>query len=131
VPDPLDDPSTPHCAEREAGEIAAEHRPAMIAPKSSIATRKEMKVPKKPLASWMALVAMTSVPICARIDPLGRIALHRLAADRGTRQCLVQHRQARAPGASRSTDSVPCKFASAVAEPVANPPQAGPTCRGN
>ena len=31
-------------------------RPAMVAPKSSIATRKEMKVPKKPLASWMTLV---------------------------------------------------------------------------
>ena len=59
-------------------------RPAMVAPKSSIATRKEMKVPKKPLASWMKLVAMTSVPICARIDPLGPIALHRLAADKGT-----------------------------------------------
>jgi hypothetical protein len=28
---------------------------------------------KKPLASWMPLVAMISVPICARIDPLDRI----------------------------------------------------------
>jgi hypothetical protein len=49
----------------------------MVAPKLSFATRKEMKVPKKPLASWMALVAMTSIPICVRIDPSGRIALHR------------------------------------------------------
>jgi hypothetical protein len=28
---------------------------------------------------------MTNVPICARIDPVGRIALHRLAADCGIR----------------------------------------------
>jgi hypothetical protein len=57
----------------------------MVAPKSSFITRKEMKVPKKPLASWTTLVAMTSVPICARIDPVGRIGLHRLAADCGIR----------------------------------------------
>jgi hypothetical protein len=31
-------------------------------------------VPKKPLASWMRLVARMSVPICARIGPLGRIS---------------------------------------------------------
>ena len=41
----------------------------MVAPKSSIATRREMKVPKKPLASWIRLVAMISVPICAHINP--------------------------------------------------------------
>jgi hypothetical protein len=45
----------------------------MVGSKSSIATRKEIKVLKKPLASWMPLVARISVPICARIDPLGRI----------------------------------------------------------
>jgi hypothetical protein len=33
-------------------------------------------VPKKPLASWMTLVAMISVPICARIDPLDGIGHH-------------------------------------------------------
>ena len=33
-------------------------------------TRNETKVPKKPLASCTALVAMTSVPICVRIDGL-------------------------------------------------------------
>ena len=37
------------------------------------ATRKETKVLKKPLASWMPLVARISAPICARINPLGRI----------------------------------------------------------
>src|SRR6516165_7212129 len=42
----------------------------MVDPKSSIATRKEIKVPKKPLASWIRLVAMISVVICARIRPL-------------------------------------------------------------
>ena len=40
----------------------------MVGPKSSIATRSEMKVPKKPLASWIRLVAMISVPICAHIN---------------------------------------------------------------
>ena len=45
----------------------------MVASKLSIATRKEIKVLKKPLASWTPLVAMISVPICARIDPLDRI----------------------------------------------------------
>ena len=35
-----------------------------------------MKVPKKPLASWMTLVAMISVPICARIELLDGISLH-------------------------------------------------------
>jgi len=39
----------------------------MVASKLSIATRKEIKVLKKPLASWTPLVAMISVPICARI----------------------------------------------------------------
>jgi hypothetical protein len=38
----------------------------MVRPKSSIATRKEMKVPKKPLANWMILVARIRIPICAR-----------------------------------------------------------------
>src|SRR5271165_5598945 len=33
----------------------------MTGPKSSIVTRREMKVPKNPLASWMRLVAMISV----------------------------------------------------------------------
>jgi hypothetical protein len=42
----------------------------MVASKHSIATRKEIKVLKKPLASWTQLVAMISVPICARVDPL-------------------------------------------------------------
>src|SRR5580693_2340545 len=42
----------------------------MVEPKSSIATRREIKVPKKPLASWTRLVAMISVVICARIRPL-------------------------------------------------------------
>jgi hypothetical protein len=37
----------------------------MVASKLSIATRKEIKVLKKPLASWTPLVAMISVPICA------------------------------------------------------------------
>src|SRR5271166_418820 len=41
----------------------------MTGPKSSIVTRREMKVPKNPLASWMRLVAMISVPSCAPIDP--------------------------------------------------------------
>src|SRR5580693_3480098 len=45
----------------------------MVDPKSSIATRKEIKVPKKPLASWTRLVAMISVVICARIPPLDGI----------------------------------------------------------
>jgi hypothetical protein len=42
----------------------------MVGPKSSIATRKEIKVLKKPLASWTPLVARISVPICARIGAL-------------------------------------------------------------
>ena len=45
----------------------------MVASKFSTATRKEIKVLKKPLASWTPLVAMISVPICARIDPFDRI----------------------------------------------------------
>jgi hypothetical protein len=45
----------------------------MVGLKSSIATRKEIKVLKKPLASCIPLVARISVPICARTDPLGRI----------------------------------------------------------
>jgi hypothetical protein len=40
----------------------------MVGSKSSIATRKEMKVPKKPLASWMMLVARIRIPTCARSD---------------------------------------------------------------
>ena len=46
----------------------------MVGPKSSIATRKEMKVPKKPLASWMILVARIRVPICISSD-FDRISL--------------------------------------------------------
>ena len=41
----------------------------MVDPKSSLATLKEIKVPKKPLASWTRLVAMISVVICARFCP--------------------------------------------------------------
>jgi hypothetical protein len=33
-----------------------------------MATRKDMKVPKNPLASWMILVASISTPTCARSD---------------------------------------------------------------
>jgi len=40
----------------------------MAGAKSSIATRNEIKVPKKPLASWMILVARIKIPICARSD---------------------------------------------------------------
>ena len=41
----------------------------MVGPKSAIATRKEINVPKKPFASWTRLVAMISIVICARIRP--------------------------------------------------------------
>jgi hypothetical protein len=46
----------------------------MVGPKSSIATRNEMKVPKKPLASWMILVAKIRMPTCARSE-LDRISI--------------------------------------------------------
>jgi hypothetical protein len=54
------------------------------ASKFSIATRNEINVPKKPLASCTTLVAMTSIPICVRIDPLSGIEV--FLVDR------VQHR---------------------------------------
>ena len=50
-------------------------RPAKVVSKPSSATRREMKVPKNPFASWTPLVAMMRVPICACIDPLDRIGL--------------------------------------------------------
>ncbi len=44
VPDPFDDSAATCCAQCEADEVAAEYRPAIVASKSSIATRKEKKV---------------------------------------------------------------------------------------
>jgi hypothetical protein len=46
VPDPFDDSAATCCAQCEADEVAAEYRPAIVASKSSIATRKEKKVPR-------------------------------------------------------------------------------------
>src|SRR3954451_14056643 len=42
-------------------------RPESVGSKSAAATRREKKVPKKPLASCTKLVATMRVPICARI----------------------------------------------------------------
>src|SRR5262245_25077633 len=70
----------------------------MIASKFSTANRKEIKVPKKPLASWMALVAMMSVPISAHIDPLDRNFLPPFGRSRGTMPSdLIRPCQDRAP----------------------------------
>src|SRR5262245_38990578 len=54
-----------------------------------------MKVPKKPLASWMPLVAIMSVPICARIVSIGRIGAPSSLADwdDSTRSGLPQPHQ--------------------------------------
>jgi hypothetical protein len=44
--------------------------------KFAAATRKDMKVVKKPIASCMTLVATMSVLICVRIESLGCIDPH-------------------------------------------------------
>jgi hypothetical protein len=70
MPNPLDDRSAAQRGQREAGEITAEDETGHGRFEILIATRKENEVLKKPLASWTPLVAMISVPICARSDPL-------------------------------------------------------------
>jgi hypothetical protein len=73
MPNPLDDRSAAQRGQREAGEITAEDETGHGRFEILIATRKEIEVLKKPLASWTPLVAMISVPICGRIDPFDRI----------------------------------------------------------
>jgi hypothetical protein len=53
-------------------------RPASVVLKFAAATRKDMKVEKKPMASWMTLVATMSVLICARIESLDCMGIHLL-----------------------------------------------------
>jgi hypothetical protein len=69
VPNPLDDPLAAQRAQREAGEIAAEHQTGQGRPIVLDRYAQGDEGAKKPLASWMRLVAMISVPICVHIDP--------------------------------------------------------------
>jgi hypothetical protein len=73
MPNPLDDRSAAQRGQREAGEITAEDETGHGRLETLDRHRKEIEVLKKPLASWTPLVAMISVPICARIDPLDPI----------------------------------------------------------
>ena len=59
--------------QREAGEITAGDETGHGRLETLDRHRKEIKVLKKPLASWTPLVAMISDPISARIDPLDPI----------------------------------------------------------
>src|SRR5436190_16367023 len=77
----------------------------MVASKSSIATRNEIKVPKKPLATWMPLVARMSVPICARFDPLGGIGAHSLTSHAKHYRGAAHSPRLAACGAGKSSGS--------------------------
>src|SRR6516164_2897154 len=77
----------------------------MVGPKSSIATRKEMKVPKKPLASWMMLVARIRIPICARSD-FDRISFLPCSGLDDSRARASQLQSGRGRGVRRCPDGV-------------------------
>ena len=68
MPDSLDDPLAAQRAKSKAGEVATEDETRRGCPEVLARHTREMKVPKKPLASWIRLVAMISVPICAHIN---------------------------------------------------------------
>ena len=75
--------ATIHRADDKSGEIAAEHQTGQTWPEVGGSDTQRDERPKNPLANWMALVAMMSVPICARI-PQSLLCDNRRTARRST-----------------------------------------------